>query len=292
MHQAILVSSALRIVDLVHEQDTSVLIHCSDGWDRTAQMISLSCLMLDPYYRTLNGFATLIEKDWLSFGHRFSLRHAYDGTSSGDRAPIFHQFLETVWQFWRQKPMIFEFNETFLVTLLDEVYNAYYGTFIYDSQKERVDANLPTTTISVWTSLLSASNRNKFTNPLFTPIQDVVLMSTSAQTLAVWEQYFYRFQPRLILPPSLDALLALAIARSGVRNGAASTSDFPVTSNSVANKNGSANNRSLLLSSGPGKSESPAPRATSLDPSPSSPVGATKKPKAPYKRSRNTDPEK
>ena len=30
-----------------------VLVHCSDGWDRTAQVVSLAELLLDPYYRTV-----------------------------------------------------------------------------------------------------------------------------------------------------------------------------------------------------------------------------------------------
>lgn len=34
----------------------SVVVHCSDGWDRTAQVCSLASLMLDPYYRSLQGF--------------------------------------------------------------------------------------------------------------------------------------------------------------------------------------------------------------------------------------------
>ena len=34
----------------------SVLVHCSDGWDRTAQTCSMSSLMLDPYYRSIQGF--------------------------------------------------------------------------------------------------------------------------------------------------------------------------------------------------------------------------------------------
>lgn len=34
----------------------SVLVHRSDGWDRTAQVCSLAALMLDPYYRTIHGF--------------------------------------------------------------------------------------------------------------------------------------------------------------------------------------------------------------------------------------------
>ena len=31
----------------------SVVVHCSDGWDRTSQTCALAQLMLDPYYRTI-----------------------------------------------------------------------------------------------------------------------------------------------------------------------------------------------------------------------------------------------
>lgn len=41
---------------------TSVLVHCSDGWDRTAQTCSLACLILDPYYRTIEGFQVCMNK--------------------------------------------------------------------------------------------------------------------------------------------------------------------------------------------------------------------------------------
>lgn len=39
-----------QIIDTISE-GISVLIHCSDGWDRTSQLSSLAQLCLDPYYR-------------------------------------------------------------------------------------------------------------------------------------------------------------------------------------------------------------------------------------------------
>ncbi|GBP81252.1 Myotubularin-related protein 8 [Eumeta japonica] len=38
------------------DSGVSVCVHCSDGWDRTAQVVSLASVLLDPHYRTINGF--------------------------------------------------------------------------------------------------------------------------------------------------------------------------------------------------------------------------------------------
>lgn len=53
---------------------SNVLVHCSDGWDRTAQVISLVEICIDPFFRTFDGFMVLVEKDWVTFGHKFRER--------------------------------------------------------------------------------------------------------------------------------------------------------------------------------------------------------------------------
>ena len=70
----LLLKNAEEISQLI-QANNSVLIHCSDGWDRTSQLSALTQILLDPFYRTINGFAVLVEKDWLSFGHQFGLRN-------------------------------------------------------------------------------------------------------------------------------------------------------------------------------------------------------------------------
>ena len=234
-------------------QHSHVLIHCSDGWDRTSQLSALSQLCLDPYYRTLEGFIVLIEKDWLSFGHMFAHRsgflsserwfHVENDRVSGDAhrvatnnaagnalenaflsakgffnkehtksreslidsdselnpmqsdspigpkrsgtpqkpagdgkhvtkvketSPIFHQFLDAAYQLLHQNPTRFEFNERFLRRLLYHLYSCQYGTFLFNSEKERRDANVQSRTRSVWDYFLS--RRQQFLNPDYDPI--------------------------------------------------------------------------------------------------------------------------
>jgi len=225
-----------------------VLIHCSDGWDRTSQLSALSQICLDPYYRTLDGFIVLVEKDWLSFGHMFRHRSGFLGsekwfdienerisgragidsplvasrstgnafenalmsakgffnkhnndskeslvdidgemsnvdhspgvnrgtplgkgstvdklaTKPKETSPIFHQFLDATYQLLYQYPTRFEFNERFLRRLLYQLYSCQYGTFLYDNEKQRLDAHVRERTRSVWDYFLA--RRQEFAN--------------------------------------------------------------------------------------------------------------------------------
>lgn len=77
IHIAKILEGVSLIARQVGLQHSHVSIHCSDGWDRTSQLSSLSQICLDPYYRTIDGFIILVEKDWLSFGHMFKHRSGF-----------------------------------------------------------------------------------------------------------------------------------------------------------------------------------------------------------------------
>src|SRR5258708_6913501 len=55
-HITAILEGTLIIIKNVHINSSHVLIHCSDGWDRTSQLSALAQLCLDPFYRTIRGF--------------------------------------------------------------------------------------------------------------------------------------------------------------------------------------------------------------------------------------------
>lgn len=112
-----LLKAAGIVVDAISIQERPVLVHCSDGWDRTPQVIALAQLMLDSYYRTFEGFRSLIEVEFLQFGHKFAdrCRSSTLNIDLNERCPVFLQFLDCVHQLVLQFPTEFEFNVHYLV---------------------------------------------------------------------------------------------------------------------------------------------------------------------------------
>ena len=250
-HITNMLDGAETIARMIGLGGSHVLLHCSDGWDRTAQISALAQIMLDPYARTLEGFITLVQKDFMSFGHKFRHRDGIegcekwydieneriaprDGSSSDPNAlnkfgtkaftgarnwfeksrgnlfrqqndsrsslgeqtpprssspppnsvvhsppntaakeakkhkmdetevsPVFHQFLDAVYQLLYQSPDAFEFSERFLRRLFFHVYSCQYGEFLFNNEKERSEyqGRLP----SVWPYFLS--RKAEFANP-------------------------------------------------------------------------------------------------------------------------------
>jgi len=138
-HIQSLLTASVRLVEMMDRESTSVLIHCSDGWDRTAQIGASAQIMMDPYYRTLEGLGVLIEKEWITFGHKFRdrLGHGSSGKAPKECSPIFLQWIDAVWQIMRQFPTAFQYNESTLITVLDEAYSCRFGTFLDNNERER-----------------------------------------------------------------------------------------------------------------------------------------------------------
>jgi rhodanese-related sulfurtransferase len=173
-HVCSVLKGAIKLALYIHKGH-SVVLHCSHGWDRTAQLSSLAQLLLDPYYRTIRGFEQLIEKEWISFGHRIQDRAAHltyldpDATPAlkEEESPIFLQFIECVFQLLQQFPMEFGFTEEFLRVIMEHFYSCKFGTFLANSEKECFDLKLREKTISLWSWTNHPVNIKRFENPLY-----------------------------------------------------------------------------------------------------------------------------
>lgn len=74
-----------------------------------------------------------------------------------------------MYQLIRQYPLAFEFNEFYLIEILDHVCAARFGTFLFNCMRERHVHELYTKTTSLWSFLLAPANRGKFINPFYDP---------------------------------------------------------------------------------------------------------------------------
>uniref|UniRef100_A0A8C2GJ54 Myotubularin related protein 6 n=1 Tax=Cyprinus carpio TaxID=7962 RepID=A0A8C2GJ54_CYPCA len=194
-HIKAIMDAAIFLAKAVTDEGASVLVHCSDGWDRTAQVCALGSLLLDPYYRTIKGFMVLIEKDWISFGHKFADRCDQLDPDPKEVSPIFTQFLECVWQLTEQFPQAFEFSEWFLIQIHEHVHSCQFGNFLGNSQRQREDLQLKERTYSLWAHLLS--EKQNYLNPVYSPSfaesHPVLEPSTQAYHFKFWRNMYHQY---------------------------------------------------------------------------------------------------
>lgn len=109
-----LLEGAQKCSELISKGNT-VIVNCSDGWDRTPQTTSLTKILLNKRFRTFNGFKRLVNYEFIGFGHKFQDRQMYEDNK--ESSPIFIQFLDAVYQVLNQNQNDFEFNSLFLKDL-------------------------------------------------------------------------------------------------------------------------------------------------------------------------------
>ncbi|XP_068623330.1 myotubularin-related protein 3 isoform X2 [Battus philenor] len=188
-----------------------VLVHCSDGWDRTPQIVAAAQLALDPYYRTVEGFQILIEREWLDFGHKFAERcgHQFGAEDPNERSPIFLQWLDVVHQMMLQYPCSFEFNEAYLIKLATHVHSCMFGTFLCNTRRERIECRADGVA-HVWHLLRAPAYRNH----LYSPQQhhQVLWAECSVRAMQPWwamlcgEREREQQDPPHLDPPPMDPL--------------------------------------------------------------------------------------
>lgn len=138
----------------------------------------------------MDGFIALIELHFLSFGHKFTHRTGVGLTHvKGEESPIFHQWLDCVYQLITQHPTAFEFDERLLVFLLDSLYDGRYGTWLGNSEAERVKAGVSVRSHSVWTPVLT--DRRRWTAADYRRVDGV--LSVDVRMMHFWRSYYMRY---------------------------------------------------------------------------------------------------
>lgn len=149
----------------------TVVLQELNGRDMSCVISSLVQLLLDSSFRTINGFQTLIQKEWISLGHPFSDRIGHVCGNADEQSPLFILFLDCVWQLLNQFPEKFEFSETFLTSLWDSVFLPIFDTFQFNCETERQIAQLNDRIVLRpvwdWGEQFSDKDIALFTNPLY-----------------------------------------------------------------------------------------------------------------------------
>uniref|UniRef100_A0A8R1Y9L2 phosphatidylinositol-3,5-bisphosphate 3-phosphatase n=1 Tax=Onchocerca volvulus TaxID=6282 RepID=A0A8R1Y9L2_ONCVO len=188
-----LIDTAQKCVKALVDDGRSVLVHCTDGWDRTTQIVTLTKIIADPYYRTFEGFKVLIRRDWIGFGHKFADRTGTRSSVSGESSPVFLQWLDCVHQLHHLFPDAFQFTLSYLTKLALHCYSGLFGTFLWNSQSERENWSKDTDdaeTLSLWTFL--DESKPEYGNVIYNPGKSNERLHTSlhVEDLYIWKQLY------------------------------------------------------------------------------------------------------
>lgn len=146
------------VAQCMAQEGAPVLVHGGQGLDQTFIVTSLVQIILNPDSRTVRGLMALVDREWIQGGYPFGTRHSqscYTPAQSRLKTSgaTFVLFLDCVYQLYQQFPLSFEFDPQLLIILFEHSYFSQYGTFIVDSESERMELMAFTKTTSLWSHL-------------------------------------------------------------------------------------------------------------------------------------------
>lgn len=192
-HISLIMDAAKKTVREV-EAGRPVCVHCSDGWDRTAQISALAQVILDANARTVLGFLHLLEREWVRLGHKFSLRLGVGSSVPDEESPVFLQFLDCVHQVMIQHPTAFEFSSLLLVATMDASLSGRFSTFLFNCEKERLVHAAQLAAAPCFYEF-ALSNKTFYLNPRYRRSEDALKVSSSFKRLRLWDEWFLRYVP-------------------------------------------------------------------------------------------------
>ncbi len=107
------------------------------------------------------------------------------------RAPIFIQFLDCVWQLTRQFPLSFEYNDNFLLQIAAHLHSHLFGTFLCDCESDRKSISLSEMTASLWGLILNAppSITAMYKNPMYVRTEATLEVNSNSNCIQLWRSY-------------------------------------------------------------------------------------------------------
>lgn len=186
------------VAQCLAQDGAPVLVHGGKGMDSTLIVTSLVQIILNPDCRTVRGLQALIDREWLQGGHPFAQRHCQSVyTSVSNRLKTsgasFVLFLDCVYQLYTQFPCSFEFDSHLLITLFEHSYFSQYGTFIADSECERMELMAFNKTTSLWSHLNRPDVMTSLLNAAYEPNPSIIWPSVAPLSLVLWSDLYLRF---------------------------------------------------------------------------------------------------
>jgi len=216
-----LISSSRKIAQIL-QSGVSVILQSKSHHLTRFILTSLALIILDPFYRTLQGFMILVEKEWIQFAFPFCTRRKSaelkseiserDIIQDGDTR--FLPFLACVWHISQATPSMFEFNESLLLFLADQSGFGRFGTFLTGVDHDDISGTPDHSTenrnyigkerltfertvkhkiASVWNYV--DFHKDQFFNPLYIFEPGLINLNLRPNQFSLWNSYFRRYAP-------------------------------------------------------------------------------------------------